>query len=340
VGCASCLQTRPYSLPVITLIVNPAASRIARLRAHLPAIKTLLEQRGQTLRVLETIPDPLATAALIGQALQTSSLIVACGGDGTVHNVLQAMVQPRNPSRVPLGVVPIGTANALAGNLDLPLDPLKAMARLLTYKARSVPVGEVQTSSTRRFFLTMAGCGPDGALAHMLADASRTKAMFGRSAYYVHAARLFFTRRWPAFEVQFRVVGSVQWESASAIALMAARVPDLGGLFAGLTPQASLLDEHLHVHLLHAPAQLALPAWFVAARIGLPNPWLRVVDVEELRCSALSSASVYLQADAEPMGALPFALRLVPNALDLLMPPETQDQEIGPSIETLNKRTD
>lgn len=322
-GCAQNLQARPHSLAITTLIVNPAASRIARLRAHLPAIKTLLENHGRTLRVLETTPDPVATGVLTEQALQSSSLIVACGGDGTIHTVLQAMVRVGEFNRVPLGVVPIGTANALAGNLRLPLDPLTAMSRLVTYTPRSVPVGEAWTSTGRRFFLTMAGCGPDGALAHVLADAARTKALFGRSAYYAHAARLFLTRRWPAFEVQFRPVGSERWQTTSAVALMAARVPDLGGLFTGLTRRASLEDKHLHVQLLRAPAQLAFPAWFATARTGLANPWLEVLDVEELRCSAWSPQCVYTQADAEPMGALPLALRILPDALDLLMPAQT-----------------
>jgi diacylglycerol kinase family enzyme len=317
-------------LSLITFIVNPAASRIARLRAHLPAITAMLEHRGQTLRVLETTPDGHATAALTSDALQISSLIVACGGDGTVHTILQAMVGPKNPGRVPLGIIPIGTANALAANLGLPLDPLAAMARLLTYEPHNVVVGEAQTSTCRRFFLTMAGCGPDGALARMLVDASRTKALFGRSTYYAHAARLFFTRRWPAFEVRFRLVGSQQWQTTSAVALMAARVPDLGGLFAGLTPGVSLFDKHLHVHLLRAPAQLAFPAWFASARTGLPNPWLQLLDVEEVRCSALSLRNVDVQADAEPIGALPLSLRVVPDALDLLMPSESHARGIAP----------
>lgn len=304
-----------------TIILNPAAPRAALLRAQLPAISALLLAHGQTARVIETLPDAAATRTITQSALQTSSVILACGGDGTIHDVMQAIADNGGQRGVTLGIVPIGTANALARNLDLPLDPLAAVRQLLSYTPQIVPVGEAETATSRRYFLTMAGCGPDGALAHVLADAARTKALFGRSAYYAHAARLFFTRRWPAFRVEFRAVDSSHWQATTAVALMVARVPDLGGLFAGLTPRAALTDDHLHLHLLRPPAQLALPAWFAHARIGVPNPWLNELNVAEVRCSALSPRPVYIQADAEPLGALPLCLRVIPNALSVLMPP-------------------
>jgi diacylglycerol kinase family enzyme len=320
-------------VPTITLIVNPAARRAPQLRAQLPAITAWLEAHGYTVGCLETSAGPHSAraveAALTEAAFETSSLILACGGDGTVHAVLQALIA-RAPiaarDRLPtatLGVVPLGTANALARNLNLPLDPLAAIRKLLTYTPRILPVGEIESSTERRYFLAMAGCGPDGALAHGLAAPTRSKARFGRAAYYAHAARLFLTRRWPSFQVDYRLPQQTNWQTITAVALMASRLPDLGGLFTRLTPLAALSHPHLHVHLLRPPAQFAFPAWFACARTGLPNPWLDTLDVAELRCTPLSAAPVYMQADAEPLGPLPLTLRILPDAVRLLMPPET-----------------
>ena len=141
-----------------TLIVNPAAGRAARLHAALPAMARLLEDKGYTVQVSLTSAEPESATELARAACACSEVVFACGGDGTVHGVLQAVAG----TTVPLGVVPLGTANALARHLRIPLDPLRAMTQLLSYSPRRIAVGEVTTSEGARLFLVMAGCGPDG----------------------------------------------------------------------------------------------------------------------------------------------------------------------------------
>jgi diacylglycerol kinase family enzyme len=106
---------------------------------------------------------------------------------------------------------------------------------------------------------------------------------------------------------------------------LVSRVPDLGGAFSGLTRRASLTGDRLQVHLVRPPAFVSLPAWFGLSRMRWPNPWLKVVEADELRCFPIHAEPgckpVYAQADAEPLGAIPLTMRIVPNALTLLMPP-------------------
>jgi diacylglycerol kinase family enzyme len=300
--------------------VNPAAGRAGLLAEQLPAIESLLEGHGFRVEVVATTESRDSARELASIAAGMSSVVVACGGDGTVHGVIQGLA--RTPAA--LGILPLGTANALARNLQIPLDPLSAMARLLTYEPRLIPLGEMQTASRTGLFAVMAGCGPDGALVHALTEGggAELKSRFGRQAYYAHAVRLFLTRRWPGFEVEMRRSGSGEWTRVRAVAVMASRVPDLGGLFSGLTPLASLTSARLRVHVLKAPSQVSFPAWFVLSRLGLPNRWLTTLDVEELRCTPVGDggAPVFGQADAEAMGAIPMTLRVVPDALWLLMP--------------------
>ncbi len=250
-------------------------------------------------------------------ACEGSDLVVACGGDGTVHAVLQGVAG----TAVPLGVLPLGTANALARHLRLPLDPLRAMTQLLRYTPRRIALGEVQTSTATRRFVVMTGCGPDGALVHGLQGAAKLKKRFGRAAYYLHAARLFWTRRWPTFQVSYRLRGSRDWHEMQAVALMISRIPNLGGVFRGLTRGASLEQRHLQIQIVRPPAWLAFPAWFAGAWLRTGTPWLQTVNVEEVRCEPPTSGPVYVQADAEPLGPLPCRVRIVPDALTLLMPP-------------------
>jgi diacylglycerol kinase family enzyme len=288
----------------------------------MPAIRSLLLRHGFEIDVVETSAAGESAAMLARAAAQSSSLVLACGGDGTVHGVVQGLAQGLAGPSCALGVVPLGTANALARNLGLPLDPLEAVTQLLTWSARTIPLGQIVTSSQTRWFAVMAGCGPDGALVHTLSlpGGARRKRRFGRQAYYLHAARLFLTRRWPAFRVEFRRPASAEWESLNAVAVMASRIPDLGGLFSGLTAGASLLQPSLQVQILRPPAQLSFPAWMACGRTGLPNPWLTTVNAEEIRCTPADQRPVYAQADGEALGPLPMTLRIVPDALSLRMP--------------------
>ncbi len=167
----------------------------------------------------------------------------------------------------------------------------------------------------------MAGAGPDGRLLHEMRPA--VKVRFGRRGYYLEAARLFLTRRFPAFQVEYRVPGSTAWQAQSAVAMMASRVPDLGGLFRGLTPTAGLHHPHLLVHLLSAPAHVAMPAWMLLGKLRLAhaNPWLTTLAVQELRCTPVASTpELHAQVDGEPAGLLPMTLTIAPAALRLLMP--------------------
>ena len=167
----------------------------------------------------------------------------------------------------------------------------------------------------------MAGAGPDGTLIQEMKSA--TKARAGRSAYYTEAARLFLTRRFPPFRVEYRRMGSAIWEHRVAVGMMASRIQNLGGLFRGLTSNSRLHHPHLLVQLLAAPAHLAFPAWMALGKLGMgsANPWLTTLEVEELRCVPLQEErQVFAQVDGEAVGALPMSTQIVPSSLHLLMP--------------------
>jgi diacylglycerol kinase family enzyme len=265
----------------------------------------------------ETTAAPHSARDLARSAAATRDLVIACGGDGTVHGVLQGVAN----TPACLGVLPLGTANALARNLGLPLDPVAALQTLLTFTPRDIPLGRAETAEGERWFTVMAGAGPDGRLIHEMKLA--TKARVGRAAYYAEAARLFATRTFPPFRVDYRPVGSSQWLALHAAAMMASRIPNFGGLFGALTPDSRLHHPHLLVQLLAAPARLSFPAWLAFARAGLHrhNPWLTTLEIEELRCTPVSPAQdTYAQVDGEAFGPIPLSLSIQPNGLRLLMP--------------------
>src|SRR5689334_13759518 len=103
-----------------------------------------------------------ATAQARAAADAGYDAVIACGGDGSVHEVLQGLVN----SRSALGVLPLGTGNALANDLRIPRDPAAAARMLIGAKPRALrlprmdfehPVPKIHEHS--RYFLVGAGMG-------------------------------------------------------------------------------------------------------------------------------------------------------------------------------------
>ena len=241
--------------------------------------------------------------------------IFACGGDGTIHNVLQGMInQP-----AALGIIPLGTANALARHIGLSLDPVQAAIQQLSFIPKLIPVGKIEMDNDPRYFTVMAGAGADGALVYRMLTGA--KQHFGRAAYYIQAARLFATHRFPVFNVGYLAPGSSQLHTRKAVSVMALRIGDLGGIFSPLASGGAVHDPHLQLVIIKPHAWLSLPLWFIGGYSGMQrwNPLLETVNVSEFSVTPSRSA-INLQADGEWIGKAPMRVTLVPNALRLLLP--------------------
>ncbi len=299
------------------LVINPKAGRGASIDTRMDELNRVFSKHGFETDIRRTTAEPDSARDLAVRASESCDTVIACGGDGTVHGVLQGIAG----TATHLGVIPLGTANALARNLSLPTDPILALDKLLSFTAKQIPLGKAVTLTSTRWFTVMAGAGPDGTLVQEMKLAA--KARVGRSAYYTEAARLFLTRRFPRFRVEYKLLGSNIWESRLAVGMMASRIQNLGGLFSGLTSGSRLHHPHLLVQLLASPAHLAFPAWMALGKAGLgkANPWLTTLEVEELRCLPLQEEQlVFAQVDGEAVGALPLNLQVIPSSLHLLMP--------------------
>lgn len=127
----------------VLLLHNPVAGRdrAARTRELLAAAQ-IFREAGVEVELEATLAKGEGGRQAKNAFARGYDAIFACGGDGTVFDVLQGMVH--GPEHVALGVLPLGTANVLAADLGLP-DDIKAAARAtLAFSPRRIAAGQLR----------------------------------------------------------------------------------------------------------------------------------------------------------------------------------------------------
>lgn len=271
------------------------------------------------------LPMPTREAGSAGEqareaAVRGCDAVIACGGDGTVLDVLQGVVG----TEIALGVVPMGTGNALAHDLGIPMHPELAARALAEGECVRVAVGKAefeQRSGGRgeRYFMSAAGVGADAEMMYRLAN--QFQRGLGMWAYYSEGLRVMLGHDFPEFEVEIRGEGGARWERVSD--LLAVRLAVFGGLLKRLAPGAELRRDDFRLVL--AKTRRRWPYFVYSLGVALRRGWvpkeIELVYATEVECRAVEGMGrVHLQADGESLGTLPVRLSIVPQGCVLLKP--------------------
>ncbi len=297
---------RPAAVPFskAVLIYNPAARRLRWRRARrLGAVLERLRSFGLTVEVHGTVGSNHATG-LVRSALQRGcDLVVACGGDGTVNEVVAGMAG----SRVPLMVIPAGTANVLAQEIGLPQDWVEAAGLLRTGRIRRIALGR----AGNRPFALMAGIGVDAAVVGSVHGG--LKALLGQGAFWIAGLRQFLSYPFAPFEMQ------AEGESRQAAFAVIARAKNYGGGFQ-IAGQADLFSEDFQVCLFQSGSRWRFPRYFWNV---VRRRHHRLPDVLQFRTRSVlvkGSRQIRVQVDGELIGCLPQSVTIQTDALSLVIP--------------------
>lgn len=313
----------------VALLYNPASGQYPmRRKAIIAEILSELRGVGIEASALATSAPGSASRQVQEAVRQGYDTILACGGDGTIHEALQALVDAGNPkSSVALGVVPMGTANSLATDLGLPHSPVAAVRKLIEAIPVRIPVGCVSYldgagNQQSRYFTVAAGVGADAHLMYRL-DA-RLKRRFGYALYVVEALRIWLMHSFPFFEVKIQNPegGSAEWQQVSQ--LLVVRIRDFGGVLNHFIPGASLKNRKLSVMAIKTRSRWRYLRFTLAVLFGRQgsSSAVQMQEATAVECRTIpgSKAKLFVEADGELLGGLPVKIEIVPDALTLLMP--------------------
>jgi YegS/Rv2252/BmrU family lipid kinase len=292
------------------VVLNPAAGQAQRddLLARVHACFTAPEW---SFEVHEMTGGDDVAAVTRAACERGATLVVAAGGDGTVLSVANGLIG----TRVPLGILPVGTGNILARGLKIPLDVDEAL-RLLIGEHCIMPVDALKVDETYYVLNVSAGISPQ----MMRQTDTEKKKRFGMLAYVWTALRrinLFRMRH-------YRVIVDGQAHSLRATEVLVTNGALLEDQASPVGPPDTFNDQQLEVYVFTARNFLDYVrlAWSMLRRAPRESPV--VIHFPAKRGVSLETRRAQLvQADGEIIGRTPIAIELVPHAVQIIVPPPT-----------------
>ncbi|PYK27052.1 MAG: lipid kinase YegS [Verrucomicrobia bacterium] len=239
-------------------------------------------------------------------------LVIAAGGDGTLNEVLNGLMNLSEVTRPTLGIVPLGTANDFATGCGIPRDPEKALA--LCMKGKQVPVDVGKANG--HWFINAASCGFG---AEITATTSpELKRLLGPAAYTLMGAILAIN----VHQYHGRLISPHREVTGSGPVAIVGNGRQTGGGIQ-VAPRASIDDGLLDVLVVR---QISPTALLAAARElqQLPpdgeyisywqTPWLEVHPEE----------AIPVNLDGEPLRFSTVRYEAVPKAIQLIVPPNCE----------------
>ena len=291
------------------IVSNPSAARAGG--KGLVMARRRLEARGFRVTVQESRltgdGERLARAAVEAGA----DVVIAHGGDGTAMDVAAALVG----TPVPLGLLPGGTGNVLAGNLGINRSFMAAADTIAEGATRIIDVGRLTTAAGSRYFAV--NCAAGFAADLMAGTAQRHKRRFGVAAYVGRA--ILMVPNLVRAATRIEVDGAVHEGHATTVivANCGQIVPGVLSLADGIAPDDGLFDVAVLDAASYASALRV--AWHMFARRPGADPGITFYRGRTVRltCDPVQSA----EADGELLGVTPMYVELVPLALKVLAPP-------------------
>jgi YegS/Rv2252/BmrU family lipid kinase len=287
----------------LVLLVNPSSAGGRPLKL-LPRVEAALDAQRVAFRVQRTTGlDHAVECALL--AVEAGEVPVAISGDGMIGCVGGAMAG----SETPLGIIPAGRGNDLARVLGLPEDPEAAAAVVVSGHTRRIDVGE----ANGRRFLGVTSTGLD-AEANRLANEAGW--LPGHLVYAYGGIRALLGWKPARFTIR---VGEERMRFTGYSVAAANSGAYGGGMM--LAPDADLSDGELDVVMVRDSGKLKflrnLPKVFKGTHVELDE--IRIFRAQRVELSASRPFAVY--ADGEHLTDLPATVRLLPDALNVIVPP-------------------
>ncbi len=303
------------SIPQVKVIVNPVAGANTTYRKW-PKISSLLRHIG--------LPFEFQYTEGVGHAIELArtaasngcQLLVAVGGDGTVHEVANGILLSKELKKATIGIISTGTGSDFIRSAGIDRDYVKACSLLTGTRRRLIDVGIVEYQrdghSHRRFFVNSSGVGFDAAVAET--SNHLPKFLGGTIPYIIGLLKSLIGYRNKSVTIK---VGD-RVDSRRILSVVVANGCYFGGGMR-VAPQADISDGLLDVITVGDMGKLELLRAFPTIYKGTHIHHPKVSSEKATRVEIESPEKFLVHADGEFLGEGPVSFSLVPSALSIVI---------------------
>lgn len=293
------------------LVYNPSAG-LRTARDDLARAVDVLRAHNWDIDLAETLRQGDATRLAYHAAQQNFDVAIAVGGDGTVNEVANGLVD----SQTALATLPLGTANVWALEMGLPLGDLQTCAhRLADAEVRVIDVGEVRTpGSAPRIFVLWSGAGLDALITRNIEPQREMKRRLGKLMFVLVGIREAWSYRGK------RATLILDGKRVRRRIIMALTCN--AQLYAGLVriaPDAKVDDGSIDLVILKGTG-FAATAWHLIRVLFGAHVRNPQVEIHRVSSITIAGKNLPVHVDAEPIGFAPVEIRVRTRALRVLVP--------------------
>ena len=307
----------------IALIMNPAAGTAAEGELLHEAFTPL---ENITIHQTSVAGDGIRLAQ--AAAAEGADLIVAAGGDGTINEVINGLMQVGSSG--PLGIIPLGTGNDLARTLALPNDPVAAFELLIHGEPRQLDVIKITGAAIAHYALNVAAGGFSGQVNEVLTG--EMKAAWGPLAYLRSAVEVLPDLTNYCTAIQYDDAAE---ETIHALNIIVANCRTAAG-GVQVAPLANPEDGLLDVVIVRYGTLGSLVG--AAARLLVNGNYLDSANVEHRRAKKVrvsATPGIWFNADGELLTNEALEFEVIPGALRVIVGPDYRAEvdDIAPAAE-------
>ncbi|WP_313897760.1 diacylglycerol/lipid kinase family protein [Bacillus litorisediminis] len=274
-------------------------------------IEKLLQNKDVSYRVFFTEKPKHATLLVRELKFQENvTAIVAVGGDGTVQEVINGLVN----TNIPLGIIPAGSGNDFSRGLYVPLKHDEALERILNGEPKVIDIGLVNST----YFCTVAGIGFDGEVAQKTNASIYKKWLnyvrLGQISYIFSALNVLLKYR-PA-DISL-MVDKKLYKIPKVWLIAVANFPFYGGGIA-ICPEAKNNDGLFDICIVQGMSKLEFLRVFPLAFKGnhTTSPFIKIIRGKEITIE--SPSPLMIHGDGEMIGQTPVQIKIEPSALHVM----------------------
>ena len=300
-------------------IINPAAGGHSIYREW-PRLSKRLADAGLVFDHVYSEGVGHAAELAMAAANQDYHYIVAVGGDGTVNEVVNGILNTTGSYNMTLGIVSAGTTCSFARSVGIPLDPVSSCSLLTSQNRLSIDVGIVEYKSEgkdlRRFFVNEADVGFGAAL---IEASKHMPNYFGRKINYLPRAfggvgSLF---RHQNERIALRVEGEAEDTCVCAMVVIANGSYFGGGMYVApdAKPDDGLLDMIIFGDMGKSEMMKIWQMTYNGRHVSHHKVRSRKIKSVAIQCAE----KVLVEADGELLGEGPVSFSVLPSALSIVV---------------------